>query len=94
MGHRVHARRVLCRDAHPHSAGEWSLSATLVWFGIIGAIQGVFGLFTMRSPPLFPTLLRMPSGWIPLQFGRIASAVGIVLFRALREAPGRQRLAL
>ena len=59
---------------------EWSLSATLVWFGIIGAIQGVFGLFTMCLPPLFPTLLRTTGAGFCYNFGRIASAVGIVYF--------------
>src|SRR5262249_37069030 len=32
--------------------------ALLCWFPIIGFCQGVFALFTMYLPPLFPTLLR------------------------------------
>ena len=32
--------------------------ALLWWFPAIGFCQGVFGLFTMYLPPLFPTLLR------------------------------------
>jgi MFS family permease len=53
---------------------------TLMWFGIIGACQGVFGLFTMCLPPLFPTLLRTTGAGFCYNFGRIVAAGGTVYF--------------
>jgi MFS family permease len=49
-------------------------------FVAIGLCQGVFGLFTMYMPPLFPTLLRTTGAGFCYNFGRIAAGVGIVLF--------------
>lgn len=61
-------------------SGEWSYRATLLWFGLIGAAQGVFGLFTMCLPPLFPTLLRTTGAGFCYNFGRIVAAGGTVFF--------------
>lgn len=58
---------------------------TLVWFTIIGACQGAFGLFTMCLPPLFPTLLRTTGAGFCYNFGRIVAAGGTVYF-GLTEA--------
>ncbi len=58
---------------------------TLLWFGLIGACQGVFGLFTMCLPPLFPTLLRTTGAGFCYNFGRIVAAGGTVFF-GLTEA--------
>ena len=48
----------------------WGWEATKIQFAVIGACQGVFGLFTMCLPPLFPILLRtevtnQPAGQSP-----------------------------
>ena len=61
-------------------ATTWSFQATLVWFVFIGIFQGVFALFTMCLPPLFPTLLRTTGAGFCYNFGRIAAAVGTVFF--------------
>ena len=58
----------------------WSFNATLTWFVFIGLFQGVFGLFTMCLPPLFPTLLRTTGAGFCYNFGRIVAAGGTVFF--------------
>jgi len=57
-----------------------SLGAALIWFAVIGVCQGVFALFTMCLPPLFPTLLRTTGAGFCYNFGRIAAAAGTVFF--------------
>ena len=52
----------------------------LLWFAAIGMCQGVFGLFTMCLPPLFPTLLRTTGAGFCYNFGRIVAAAGTVFF--------------
>ncbi len=46
----------------------------------IGLCQGVFGLFTMCLPPLFPVLLRTTGAGFCYNFGRIVAAGGTVYF--------------
>ncbi len=46
----------------------------------IGLAQGVFGLFTMCLPPLFPVLLRTTGAGFCYNFGRIVAAGGTVFF--------------
>ena len=58
----------------------WSYDATLRWWFVIGVSQGVFGLFTMCLPPLFPTLLRTTGAGFCYNFGRIIAAAGTVFF--------------
>ena len=58
----------------------WSYSAVLWWFALIGMCQGLFGLFTMCLPPLFPTLLRTTGAGFCYNFGRLAAAAGTVFF--------------
>ena len=58
----------------------WSYEATLAWFALIGLCQGVFGLFTMCLPPLFPTLLRTTGAGFCYNFGRIVAAAGTIFF--------------
>ncbi|MEO8428143.1 MAG: MFS transporter, partial [Verrucomicrobiota bacterium] len=52
----------------------------LVWIPIVGFFSGVFGLFTMYLPPLFPTLLRTTGAGFCYNIGRIAAAFGTVFF--------------
>jgi hypothetical protein len=49
-------------------------------FFVIGICQGVFGLFTMCLPPLFPTLLRTTGAGFCYNFGRLVAAGGTVFF--------------
>jgi len=58
----------------------WSWEATKVQFALIGACQGVFGLFTMCLPPLFPVLLRTTGAGFCYNIGRIVAAGGTVFF--------------
>ncbi len=67
--------------------------ALLCWFPVIGFCQGVFGLFTMYLPPLFPTLLRTTGAGFCYNIGRAVSAVGVVFF-GLFTSVGDFRLAL
>jgi fucose permease len=50
------------------------------WYVPLGMSQGVFGLFTMYLPPLFPTLLRTTGAGFCYNIGRIAAAGGTVFF--------------
>jgi MFS family permease len=52
----------------------------LAWYGGTGFFSGVFGLFTMYLPPLFPTLLRTTGAGFCYNIGRIAAAWGTVQF--------------
>lgn len=52
----------------------------LYWFPLIGFCMGVFALFTMYLPPLFPTLLRTTGAGFCYNIGRIAAAFGTVFF--------------
>lgn len=58
----------------------WSYQATLWLFALIGLFHGVFGLFTMCLPPLFPTALRTTGAGFCFNFGRIVAAAGTVFF--------------
>ncbi len=53
-----------------------------IWYGLlgIGICQGVFCLFTMYLPALFPTLLRTTGAGFCYNIGRIAAGVGTVVF--------------
>ncbi|HEY2250114.1 MAG TPA: MFS transporter [Planctomycetaceae bacterium] len=62
-------------------------------FVAIGLCQGLFGLFTMYLPPLFPTLLRTTGAGFCYNFGRIAAGLGTVLF-GLFSKVGDSRLAI
>ena len=58
-------------------------SLVYVWFPAVGFFSGVFGLFTMYLPPLFPTLLRTTGAGFCYNIGRIASALGVVFSGSL-----------
>lgn len=66
-----------------------------LWFGVaaIGLCQGVFALFTMYLPPLFPTLLRTTGAGFCYNFGRIAAGIGTVFFGTFSKV-GDYRYAL
>lgn len=65
----------------------------LILLPIIGIFQGLFALFTMYLPPLFPTLLRTTGAGFCYNIGRIAAAIGTVVF-GLFSKVGDYRLAL
>jgi MFS family permease len=60
---------------------------------VIGLCQGVFALFTMYLPPLFPTLLRTTGAGFCYNIGRVAAGLGTVFF-GLFTRVGDYRLAL
>jgi MFS family permease len=70
-----------------------SLTALWCFFPILGACSGFFALFTMYLPPLFPTLLRTTGAGFSYNIGRIAAAVGTVVF-GLMSPIDDKRLAL
>jgi MFS family permease len=59
----------------------------------ISIFSGLFALFTMYLPPLFPTLLRTTGAGFCYNIGRIASAVGTLVF-GLVSTVGDYRIAL
>ena len=61
-------------------SGPMSHGTALAWMTVIGVCQGVFGLFTMCLPPLFPVLLRTTGAGFCYNFGRIVAAAGTVYF--------------
>ncbi len=52
----------------------------IAWNCAIGFFSGVFGLFTMFLPPLFPTLLRTTGAGFCFNIGRLAAAAGTIYF--------------
>lgn len=65
----------------------------LGWYAMIGICQGLFGLFTMYLPPLFPTLLRTTGAGFCYNTGRLAAALATVFF-GLFSTLGDHRHAL
>jgi MFS family permease len=65
----------------------------LLWLPWIGLFSGVFGLFTMYLPPLFPVLLRTTGAGFSYNIGRIAAAAGTVFFGLFANV-GDFRIAL
>jgi len=55
-------------------------SLVYFWFPLVGFFSGVFGLFTMYLPPLFPTLLRTTGAGFCYNIGRVCAAFGTVFF--------------
>ena len=58
--------------------GHESLLRWDIW---VGFFSGVYGLFTMYLPPLFPVLLRTTGAGFSYNIGRIAAAFGTVFFQ-------------
>jgi MFS family permease len=69
--------------------------ASLAWFWIplTGFFSGVFGLFTMYLPPLFPVLLRTTGAGFCYNVGRAAAAAASIVFGWLAPV-GDFRVAL
>ena len=68
--------------------------ASLGWsFVPIGICQGLFALFTMYLPPLFPTLLRTTGAGFCYNIGRLAAAFATVYFGRF-SVVGDHRLAI
>jgi MFS family permease len=57
----------------------------------IGLSQGMFALFTMYLPPLFPTLLRTTGAGFCYNIGRIAAAGGTIYFGSFGEGGSYQQ---
>lgn len=68
-------------------------NVVLAGFFFIGLFQGVFGLFTMCLPPLFPTLLRTTGAGFCYNIGRLVAASGTIFFGIFTKV-GDVRLAL
>jgi MFS family permease len=68
-------------------------TSLLVWLPVIGFFQGLFALYTMYLPPLFPTLLRTTGAGFGYNIGRIVAAFGTVFF-GLFSRVGDHRAAL
>ena len=64
-----------------------------IYLPIIGFCSGMFGLFTMYMPPLFPTLLRTTGAGFCYNIGRIAAGIGTVVF-GLYSPVGDLRITL
>ena len=60
-------------------------SLVYFWLPAVGFWSGVFGLFTMMLPPLFPTLLRTTGAGFCYNIGRIAAAVGTVFAASITQ---------
>jgi MFS family permease len=73
--------------ARPHQQLYW-------WLLGPGFFQGVFALFTMYLPPLFPTLLRTTGAGFCYNIGRIASALGVVFFGLFQQVGDYRRTLL
>lgn len=70
-----------------------SYQSMFCWLTALGISSGLFGLFTMYMPPLFPTLLRTTGAGFCYNIGRIAAAAGTIFFGLFRVV-GDCRLAL
>jgi MFS family permease len=68
-------------------------TSLLAWLPVIGFFQGLFALYTMYLPPLFPTLLRTTGAGFCYNIGRIVAAFGTVFF-GLFSKVGDHRAAL
>jgi MFS family permease len=69
-------------------------TALLGWMAATGFFSGVFGLFTMYLPPLFPTLLRTTGAGFCFNIGRVAAAFGTVFFGLFAQVGDFRRAML
>jgi MFS family permease len=55
--------------------------------------QGIFGLFPLYIPPLFPTLIRTTGAGFCYNIGRVVAGVGTVLFWRITQTTGEPNYA-
>ena len=98
--HRFGWRKTVAAMALTYAGLVWwgfgvprTLDAIWPFLAAIGVCQGLFALFTMYLPPLFPTLLRTTGAGLCYNAGRLAAAAGTVLF-AMALPLGDVRMAL
>ena len=70
-----------------------SYTTLIVLLPLMGVCSGLFALFTMYLPPLFPVLLRTTGAGFCYNIGRVAAAAGTVVF-GLFSNVGDYRIAL
>jgi MFS family permease len=68
-------------------------ASLLYWLAAPGFFSGLFALFTMYLPPLFPTLLRTTGAGFSYNIGRILAAAGTIFFGLFSQV-GDYRLTL
>ncbi len=66
----------------------------LIWLGVCGFCQGLFALFTMYMPPLFPTLLRTTGAGFCYNIGRLVAATGTIYFGTFADLDGFRHVLL
>ncbi len=96
LGYR-RAIAILCLLFFVSMSGAYSVprdhKALMPWLFLIGFSSGIFGLFTMYLPPLFPTLLRTTGAGFSYNIGRVVAALGTICFGLFSQV-GDFRLAL
>jgi MFS family permease len=80
---------MFCAYGVPHDR-----TAMYWWLLAPGLAQGLFALFAMYLPPLFPTLLRTTGAGFCYNIGRVAAAFGTVYFGTTFGDAGDYRMAL
>jgi hypothetical protein len=73
---------------------ERSHTALIWWLVGPGFFQGLFALYTMYLPPLFPTLLRTTGAGFCYNIGRVVSAAGVVFFGTFQQVGDYRRTLL
>ena len=68
-------------------------ASLIYWLAAPGFFSGLFALFTMYLPPLFPTLLRTTGAGFSYNIGRILAAAGTIFFGFVSQV-GDYRLSL
>jgi MFS family permease len=68
-------------------------ASLIYWLAAPGFFSGLFALFTMYLPPLFPTLLRTTGAGFSYNIGRILAAAATIFF-GLFSTVGDYRLTL
>ena len=74
-----------------HHSIEWM---AFFWLPAVGFWSGVYGLFTMYLPPLFPSLLRTTGAGFCYNIGRLAAAAGTVFAQQINAGGDFRRTLL
>jgi MFS family permease len=72
------------------TAHSWRAMMYL-YIPLVGFFSGIFALFTMYLPPLFPTLLRTTGAGFCYNIGRIITGIGVVLLGYWAVSQGGQQ---